>query len=312
MEQRESDRWDVMGSGLATAGIILASVGFGLVPYFARTLTAEGMAPHAVAFFRYAIAASVLLPFVWQARAHWRALVWGLCAGVAMGVGWIGYVRAVEVAPVSTVGVLYMTYPVFTLLIAWLVFGDRPGRRAVLAALMIIAAAALASSPAAVSAEHLPALVLSLAAPLGFGFGINVLVHKLVVLKPLARISCVSLGSVLGLLPLLAATPIEALRPVNAEGWWLVVGIALGSALVPQLLYTVCAPVIGTARTSIAGSFELPTMFLVGWFAFAEPVGLAQWAACAIVIAAIVLTPGKPIRSIAGTAAVGIDDRRGR
>ncbi len=301
-----------MGSGLATAGIILASAGFGLVPYFARSLTAEGMAPHAVAFFRYAIAASVLLPFVWQARAHWRALVWGLCAGVAMGVGWIGYVRAVEVAPVSTVGVLYMTYPVFTLLIAWLVFGDRPGRRAVLAALMIIAAAALASSPAAVSAEHLPALVLSLAAPLGFGFGINVLVHKLVVLKPLARISCVSLGSVLGLLPLLAATPIEALRPVSAEGWWLVLGIALGSALVPQLLYTVCAPVIGTARTSIAGSFELPTMFLVGWFAFAEPVGLAQWAACAIVISAIVLTPGKPVRSIAGTAAVGIDDRGGR
>lgn len=312
MEQRESDRWDVMGSGLATLGIILASVGFGLVPYFARSLTAEGMAPHAVAFFRYAIAASVLLPFVWQARANWRALVWGLCAGVSMGVGWIGYVRAVEVAPVSTVGVLYMTYPVFTLLIAWLVFGDRPGRRAVLAALMIIAAAALASSPAAVSAEHLPALVLSLAAPLGFGFGINVLVHKLVVLKPLARISCVSLGSVLGLLPLLAATPIEALRPVSAEGWWLVLGIALGSALVPQLLYTVCAPVIGTARTSIAGSFELPTMFLVGWFAFAEPVGLAQWAACAIVISAIVLTPGKPVRSIAGTAAVGIDDRGGR
>lgn len=298
-----------MGSGLATLGIILASVGFGLVPYFARSLTAEGMAPHAVAFFRYAIAASVLLPFVWQARAHWKALLWGLCAGVAMGVGWIGYVRAVEVAPVSTVGVLYMTYPVFTLLIAWLVFGDRPGRRAVAGAIMIIAAAALASSPAAVSAEHLPALVLSLAAPLGFGFGINVLVHKLVVLKPLARISCVSLGSVLGLLPLLAATPVEALRPVNAEGWWLVVGIALGSALVPQLLYTVCAPVIGTARTSIAGSFELPTMFLVGWFAFAEPVGLAQWAACAVVISAIVLTPGKPVRSIAGQVPVGGRDR---
>jgi drug/metabolite transporter (DMT)-like permease len=123
----DSDRWDVMGTGLATVGIILASVGFGLVPYFARSLTAEGMAPHAVAFFRYAIAATVLLPFVWQARAHWTALLWGLCAGVAMGVGWIGYVRAVEVAPVSTVGVLYMTYPVFTLLIAWLVFGDRPG-----------------------------------------------------------------------------------------------------------------------------------------------------------------------------------------
>ncbi|MCC0036710.1 MAG: DMT family transporter [Hoeflea sp.] len=304
MSIEHADHPHLLGPGLATLGVIAASVGFGLVPYFARSLTAEGMAPHAVAFFRYAIAASVLLPFVWQARANWKALLWGLCAGVAMGVGWIGYVRAVEIAPVSTVGVLYMTYPVFTLLIAWLVFGDRPGRRAVFAALMIIAAAALASSPAAISADHLSALVLSLAAPLGFGFGINVLVHKLVVLKPLARISCVSLGSVLGLLPLMAATPAAALFPVSASGWWLVAGIAFGSALIPQLLYTVAAPVIGTARTAIAGSFELPTMFLVGWFAFGEPVGITQWIACAIVISAIALTPGKSIRSVAANIAV--------
>ena len=167
-----------------------------------------------------------------------------------------------------------------------------------------IAAAALASSPAAISADHLSALVLSLAAPLGFGFGINVLVHKLVVLKPLARISCVSLGSVLGLMPLMAATPAAALFPVSASGWWLVAGIAFGSALIPQLLYTVAAPVIGTARTAIAGSFELPTMFLVGWFAFGEPVGITQWIACAIVISAIALTPGKSIRSVAANIAV--------
>lgn len=295
-------RSDAMRAGLATMGIVLASVGFGLVPYFARSLTAEGMAPQSIAFFRYTIAAVTWLPLLWFSRAHWRALCWGLVAGAAMGLGWIGYVRAVEIAPVSTVGVLYMTYPVFTLLIAWLVFGDRPGRRSVLAAMMIVMAAMLASSPAAVSAAQLPALMLSLAAPLGFGFGINVLVHKLVVLPPLARIGAVSLGSVIGLLPLVAVTPLEAVLPASASGWWLVAGIAFGSALVPQLIYTVCAPMIGTARTAVAGSIELPTMFLIGWFAFAEPVGAAQWLACAIVIVAIALTPGRAtVRSMAAT-----------
>jgi drug/metabolite transporter (DMT)-like permease len=312
MSAENTDYPHLLGSGLATLGVIAASVGFGLVPYFARTLTAEGMAPHAIAFFRYAFAAIVLLPFVWRARARWRALLWGLIAGVGMGVGWIGYVRAVEIVPVSTAGILYMTYPVFTLLIAWLVFGDTPGRRAVLASLMIIAAAAIATSPGAVTADHVPALILSLAAPLGFGFGINVLVHKLTVLNPVARIACVSLGSVLGLLPLMVATPVAAQFPDSASGWWLVAGIAFGSALVPQLLYTVAAPVIGTARTAIAGSFELPTMFLVGWFAFAEPIGAAQWIACAIVIAAIALTPGKSIRSVAANVAVEGRDRSRR
>lgn len=304
MSIEDPDQTHLFGSGPATLAVVAASVGFGLVPYFARTLTAEGMAPHAIAFFRYAFAATVLLPFVWRARFQWVPLSWGLAAGIVMGVGWIGYVRAVEIAPVSTVGVLYMTYPVFTLLIAWLMFGDVPRRRAILAALMIVGAAVLATSPDALRADQLPALVLSLAAPLGFAFGINVLVHKLTVLKPVVRIACVSLGSVLGLLPLMGMTSETELFPVTASGWWLVAGIAFGSALVPQLLYTVAAPVIGTARTAIAGSFELPTMFLVGWFAFAEPVGAAQWLACAIVILAIALTPGKSIRSVAANIAV--------
>jgi drug/metabolite transporter (DMT)-like permease len=102
----------------------------------------------------------------------------------------------------------------------------------------------------------------------------------------------------------MVTTPVAALFPVSASGWWLVAGIAFGSALVPQLLYTVAAPVIGTARTAIAGSFELPTMFLVGWFAFGEPIGGVQWIACVIVISAIALTPGKSIRSVAANIAV--------
>lgn len=312
MSIEQTDHPPLFGTGTATLAVVAASVGFGLVPYFARSLTAEGMAPHAIAFYRYAFAAIVLLPFVWRARDQWNPLLWGFAAGMAMGVGWVGYVRAVEVVPVSTAGVLYMTYPVFTLLIAWLMFGDVPKRRAVLASLMIVVAALLATSPDVISADQMPALMLSLAAPLGFAFGINVLVHKLAVLTPVLRIACASLGSVFGLLPLMAATPVAGLFPVTASGWWLVAGIAFGSALVPQLLYTVAAPVIGTARTAIAGSFELPTMFLVGWIAFAEPVGPAQWLACAIVISAIALTPGKSIRSVVANVALERENRPDR
>ncbi|WP_422371229.1 DMT family transporter [Hoeflea sp.] len=272
------------GPLLATLGVIAASVGFGLVPYFARGLTSEGMAAHSIAFYRYAFAATVLLPFIWRARAHWRALMWGVCAGASMGLGWVGYVQAVKVVPVSVAGILYMTYPVFTLLIAWIMFGDRPHFRSVVASLMILLAAAIGPSPGAVTASHIPALLLSLAAPLGFGFGITVLVHRLNALGALARLASASLGAVVGLAPLILATPATALFPGTVSGWWLVAGIAFGSALIPQMLFTVCAPVIGTARTAVAGSFELPTMFLVGWFAFAEPVGLNQWIACAIII----------------------------
>ena len=285
--------------GLATLGIVFASVGFGMVPVFARSLTDAGMAAHAVAFYRYVLAVTVLMPLVWRWRHHPRTLAWGALVGVVMGLGWVGYVRAIEVVPVSTAGVLYMTYPAFTLAFSWALFGDRPSGRGIIAALMIVAAAAIVSRPGAVPAEHLPALILSLAAPAGFGLGISVLVHRLTDIPALARIGIVSAGSVIGLAPLMLATPLTAILPVDATGWLMVVGIGLGTALIPQLIYTVCSPMVGTARTAMAGSIELPVMFAVGWFFFNEALHASQGVALILVIAAIVMTPAKRARSIA-------------
>lgn len=290
-------------SGLATLGVVAAAAGFGLVPFFARSLTEAGMAPHAVAFFRYVLAAVLFLPVLWRTRREWRVLGWGALAGAMMGLGWIGYVRALELAPVGAVGVLYMTYPVFTLAIAWLLFGDRPARRAVLAAAMILLAAVLASASFALGQGAAGALLMSLAAPLGFGFGISVLVHRLSRVAPLARIGAVSCGSVVGLAPLMLSTDPAAILPATPEGWGLVVGIALATALVPQLIYTVCSPMIGAARTAMAGAIELPMMMLVGWIGFGEALGPMQGLACLLVVAAIALTPSKVTRNVSTTIA---------
>lgn len=292
-----------LGTGLATFGVIAASVCFGLVPFFARSLTDQGMAPHAIAFWRYALTALILLPALRVPRALWPLLLWGVSAGIVLGLGWVGYVRAVQIAPISTAGVLYMTYPVFTLIIARTLFGDIPSRRAILAALLIVLAAVIATSPAAVSPDQIPALLISLSAPIGFGFGITVLVHKLPPLRPVTRLACVTLGSVIGLTPLMLGSEPATLIPSTSVGWLLVLGIAIGTALIPQILYTICVPLIGTARTAMAGSIELPTMFLVGWFAFSESVTFAQWIACAIVIGAIIMTPSKITRNLTTTIA---------
>ena len=283
---------------MAALGVLFASVCFGIVPYFSRNLTDQGLAAHSVAFYRYVITAVILLPaFLSQLKA-WRELVWGLCAGAGMGLGWIGYVRAVETIPASTVGVLYMTYPVFTVVIAWAMFADPPSRRALLASGLIFLAAVIAGNPAAVPSQDLPTLVFSLAAPLGFGFGICVLVHRLSRIPPLARIASVSLGSVLALSPLVATSTAAEILPADASTWIMILGIAVVSALVPQLIYTVSSPIIGASRTAVIGSVELPTMFLVGMFAFGETLTIAQLSACALVITAIVLTRSRATRNV--------------
>lgn len=282
----------------AATGVFVASVCFGLVPYFGRSLTEQGMAPFAVAFYRYVLAAIVLLPILLRQVKAWREVLWGLVTGVAMGLGWIGYVTALETLPVSTVGVLYMTYPVFTVIIAWLLFGDRPTRRALIASGLIVLAAVIAGNPSAVPVGQLPALLFSLAAPLGFGFGICVLVHRLSRIPPLARIASVSLGSFVGLVPLMLMSNADQILPKTTDGWILIAGIAIVSALVPQLIYSVCSPIIGTSRTAVIGSVELPTMFAVSVFAFGEQVTPPQAIACVLVVSAIILTRSRATRNV--------------
>ncbi len=282
----------------AATGVFVASVCFGLVPFFGRSLTEQGMAPFAVAFYRYVLAAIVLLPILLRQTKAWREVLWGLVAGVVMGLGWIGYVTALETLPVSTVGVLYMTYPVFTVIVAWFLFGDRPTRRALIASGLIVLAATIAGNPSAVPVNQLPALLFSLAAPLGFGFGICVLVHRLSRIPPLARIASVSLGSFLGLVPLMLMSDADQILPKNANDWFLIAGIAIVSALVPQLIYSVCSPNIGTSRTAVIGSVELPTMFAVSVFAFGEQLTLPQTIACVLIVSAIILTRSRATRNV--------------
>jgi len=284
---------------LPTCLVVTACFCFGTIPYFARSLIEAGMASWAVAFYRYGLSALILLPLLLRVPAALRkTAAWGLASGISVGLGWVGYVHALQTVPVSTVGVLYMTYPVFTLLVGWLWFRDAPSKRAMSAALMVFIAALLASSPAAVDPRHWPAMLLSLSAPISFGFGINVLVHKLTPLRALSRVACFSAGASLSLLPLMLTSAPGSVLPQTLDGWWLIAGLALGTALLPQLVYTRFAPVIGAARSAVAGSVELPTMFLVSALLLGESIGPWQWLACLLVTLAILITPARATRNL--------------
>lgn len=285
-------------TALAAFGVGLAAILFGIVPYFARELTAAGMAPHAVAFYRYLLTALVLLPVILRAEVTLTHWAWALGGGAAMALGWIGYVRALDSVPVATLGVLYMTYPAFTVGLAWALFGDRPTLRATLAAGLIVLAAAVVAGPALGGGPVL-AMLWALTAPLGFGLGIVALVHRLADSPTLFRLGATTLGGVIGILPLILTTPLAEVVPTAPRAAVLIIGIALLSAFVPQLIYVVCSPIIGATRTAVIGSLELPTMIVLAVLAFGEPLTLPQAAGCALVLAAIWLTRSRATRNVA-------------
>jgi drug/metabolite transporter (DMT)-like permease len=91
---------------------------------------------------------------------------------------------------------------------------------------------------------------------------------------------------------------VEETIPQDTPTWLLLAGLAIGSALIPQLIYTVCSPVIGASRTAVFGSIELPTMIVVSIVAFGEPLTTPQAVACLIIVSAIVLTQSRATRNV--------------
>ena len=280
----------VFGPAAATVAIAVSAVCFGLVPLFARQLQALGVDPAAIAFYRYAFTAAVMLPFLPIAREKRRQAATLAIAGMLTGLGWVGYLHAIETQPVAAAGVVYMSYPVFALLFAWLFLKQTPSLRSWAACVLVLLGASLLIGFGESDANIL-ALLWSLPAPITFGLIIVVLSAMVPDLTVPERLACGIGGAVVGLAPLAAMAAPGALLPASGDAWLAIVGMGVLTALLPQMIYTFACPRVGPARAAATGAFELPTMIAVGWLAFSETVGLRELAAAAMVLAAILLAP---------------------
>jgi len=272
----------------ATGAIAATGVAYGFAALFARRLTDSGLSPVSVAFFRFALVALVLLPWFPTRRSARRAVVWGVASGAVMSLGWIAYVDGIARGDAALAGVAYMTYPLFSLVALAVIFRHRLNGRQVAGGLAVLAAAAVALSADA-AGGGLP--VTTLVAPATFGFSIAVLTERLGTLTPPERLSTVAFGASMALLPFVLVLPADAVVPGGAGDWARVLGLAVGAALVPMLVYSAAAPVIGAARSAVAGGTELPTVLLIGAVVLDEVLTTRHLLAALLVGVAIVLTP---------------------
>lgn len=285
------------GSFLPTLAILGASVCFGLVPLFVRELQALGVGSSAIAFWRFAFSAVVMLPFLPLARLKRSQALILAGAGVLQGLSWVGYMHAIETAPLAMTGVVYMSYPVFALLFAWVLLRNRPSARAWLAVGLVLSASALviggdaAGASVGLDGRAMTAILWSVPAPICFGLIIVVLSAMSFGLTPFERLACGMWGAVIGLTPMVFFAEPGTFVPVSLDAWMAIAGLGAVTALVPQLVYTFACAKTGPARAAAAGSIELPTMILIGWMAFAEQPGLVEFMAVAMVIGAILLAP---------------------
>ena len=283
------------GSGMSTTTatllVVSTSILMGSVPIFARELTEAGLSAVSVSFYRNLLGTVVLFNLLRFDASRRSATVWALATGLGMGLGWTAYVRAVEVVPVSTAGVIYMSYPLFAIVLAWVLFRQVPTARAMISGLIVLAASIIAMGPELGADTEI--LLVAFAAPISFGFAVAVLTERLAVLRPIERVAPIATGSTIGLMPIMATQSFSESVPSDVTTWLFAIGIALLTALGPQWMYSAAAPHVGPARAAVAGSTELPMMFLVGWLWFDEALTWQQGVAGLLVLVAILLVPSR-------------------
>lgn len=275
----------------ATLVIVACAICFGSVPVFVRELQGMGNGPATIALYRYGFSAMALLPFFPTEKHKISSAVLVSGAGAVLGLSLIGYLDALTRAPVAAAGVVYMSYPVFAALFAWMLLRQKLTWRSFAAASLILTAAALLLDPSALSPDVLSALVWAIPAPIAFGFLVVVLSGLAGDLTSLEKTVCGLTGSIVGLLPLALHEAQGSVLPSSATEWSLIIVMGLATALIPQVLFTVACQKVGAVRTAAAGSFELPMMFMVGWLVFGEAIGQREMVCAVLVLSAILIAP---------------------
>ncbi len=277
----------MLNSGLLL--VMAAACGFGLNPMLAQLLYGLGFDAQVVTLYRFLLPSLVLLPFLRLRLGDWpeagRMLVLGMSNAVAM----LAYFNAMQTIDPAKAIFIYYTYPIFSLLVGWLIWGKRPSRNGFVAAAMILVAVSLVLNPGQSSKHDVWVIASVFLAPLMVAFLIQYLAQPKRPMSGLQRLNMSQLGHMMVLLPLTIWTAPEKWLPVAWEGAVWLVALAVFASSLPQFLMTIGVAKLGSDRTAVAGSLELVVAMLAGTLVFGQHLTQAQLTAMLLVILAMAI-----------------------
>tara|TARA_R110002095_G_C4237784_1_gene238654 strand:+ start:1140 stop:2027 length:888 start_codon:yes stop_codon:yes gene_type:complete len=267
--------------------VLMAAFFYGLNPFFAQLLFREGLGAEMVSLYRFILPAMFFSFFLRTARENWSESCRSLILGVASGIAIFGYFHAMETIPAATAILIYYSYPVFSVLIGWIVFSRVPSQNALISAALVAIAASLTIRPEALPADVLLSVAACFLAPLAVATQVQYLSNPRKSIPATNRMAWITIGHIMVLLPItMWVAPVHVL-PVSLTGVMSVLGIALLAAAIPQILFMVGAPRSCADKNALTGSLELVVALLTGAILLGESLDRLELTAMALIVLAL-------------------------
>ncbi len=201
-----------------------------------------------------------------------------LCAAIS-GAGMLCFITALTRTSVAHVAVIYAVAPFLAAGLGWGLFGERPGRRA-----LIAAAVALAGAVVMVGLSAEGGLLGDL---LALGMTL-VMALMMVVARARPGIPTLPAAALSALLSSLAVLPLASLALPPAGQLVTLAGFGLVNSALGLGLFLAGSARLPPVQTALIGALDAPLAPLWVWLAFAEAPGAATLIGGSIVMAAVV------------------------
>jgi drug/metabolite transporter (DMT)-like permease len=273
--------------------VLLSAVLYGLNPLFAQLLFKDGLNSSMVSLYRFAIPALFFVFFLRTPKDNWVEAARSFALGIGSGISIFAYFHALDTLPAATAILIYYSYPMFSVLIGWLVFNRMPTQNALVSAALIAIAASLTVRPESFPTDALISVLACFLAPIAVATQVQYLSRPKAALPTLNRMAWITFGHVFVLLPIaLLSAPIQLL-PVSSSGILAVIGVALFAAALPQFLFMIGAPRSTVNRNALMGSCEMVVALVTGAILLGDSLGQLDITAILLMLLALLITPSE-------------------
>jgi drug/metabolite transporter (DMT)-like permease len=251
-------------------------------------VAANPFGPLALVEVRLALGALVLLPFLWQARAHFRWAMWprlALIGAINSAIPFLLFAWAAQRSPAAIGAICNAMTVLFAALIAFLFFGEKIGTRRAIALLVGFLGVVVLATSKAGGLSVGAAVVAGATAALLYGVGVNLVRRHLAGIPPAAAAAATLSCAALLLLPF-AATHWPT-GPIPAAAWASAIAIGLLCTGYAFLLYYRLIQRIGAARAATV-TYLVPLFGAAfAWMFLGEPVTLTMLLAGVLILGSV-------------------------